>query len=140
MVEGQRHFAGALELLSELPDDIKRDRRELELLLALGPTLIAVKGWATPETERAYTRARVLCDRLGDSPELFPALFGMWAIHLDRGDFRNASKLTGELVTAEGAHDPVSTRIRTAGSRSNLVLDGQLPSRQRVSRKRDHTF
>jgi len=61
---------------------------------------------ATSEAERAYTRARELCNRLGDSPELFPALFGMWAIHLDRGDFRMASELAEQLLRAQGAHDP----------------------------------
>jgi predicted ATPase len=106
MIEGERHFAGALELLSELPEDVERDRRELELQLAVGPALIAVKGWATPETERAYTRARELCERLGDPPELFPALFGMWAMYLDRGDFLMAAELAEQLLRAQAAHDP----------------------------------
>jgi predicted ATPase len=107
MIEGERHFAGALELLSELPKDVERDRRELELQLAVGPALIAVKGWAASETEQAYTRARELGDRLGDSPELFPALFGMWAIYLDRGEFRMASELAEQLLRAQSARDPV---------------------------------
>ncbi len=106
MIEGERHFAGALELLSELPEDVARDRRELELQLAVGPALIAVKGWATSETERAYTRSRELCERLGDPPELFPALFGMWAMYLDRGEFLMASELAEQLLQAQSAHDP----------------------------------
>ena len=106
MIEGERHFAGALELLSELPEDVERDRRELELQLAVGPALIAVKGWATSETERAYTRARELGERLGDPPELFPALFGMWAMYLDRGEFLIASELSEQLLHAQSAHDP----------------------------------
>ena len=107
MIEGERHFAGALELLSELPEDVERDRRELELQLAVGPALIAVKGWATSETERAYTRARELGERLGDPPELFPALFGMWAMYLDRGEFLMASELAKQLLEARSAQNPV---------------------------------
>jgi len=107
MIEGERHFAGALELLSELPEDVERDRRELELQLAVGPALIAVKGWATSETERAYTRARELGERLGDPPELFPALFGMWAMYLDRGEFLMASELAEQLLEARSAQNPV---------------------------------
>jgi len=106
MIEGERHFAGALELLRELPENLERDRRELELQLAVGPALIAVKGWAAPETERAYTRARELCDRLGDSPELFPVLFGMWALYLVRGEFRTANELADQLLGAQSAQDP----------------------------------
>jgi len=60
MVEAELHFADALELLGKLPTNVERDRRELELQLAVGPALIAVKGWAAPETERAYARARAL--------------------------------------------------------------------------------
>ena len=107
MIEGERHFASALELLSELPEDLDRDRRELELQLAVGPTLIAVKGWATSETERAYTRARELGVRLGDPPELFPALFGMWAMYLDRGEFPVASDLAEQLLQSRSAQDPL---------------------------------
>ncbi|PWT79281.1 MAG: hypothetical protein C5B58_13940 [Acidobacteria bacterium] len=106
MVEAERHFASALELVTELPEDVERDRRELELQLAVGPTLIAVKGWAASETERAYTRARRLCEQLGDPPELFPALFGMWAMYLDRGDFRTAYQFAEQLLQAQSAHDP----------------------------------
>jgi predicted ATPase/DNA-binding winged helix-turn-helix (wHTH) protein len=106
MIEGERHFTGALQLLSEFPENVERDRRELELQLAVGPALIAVKGWAASETERAYTRARKLGDRLGDSPELFPALFGMWAIYVDRGEFLMASELAEQLLRAPSARDP----------------------------------
>ena len=32
---------------------------------------MAVKGWAAPEVERAYTRARELCELLDDPPQHF---------------------------------------------------------------------
>ena len=74
------NLTAAIDLLQKLPDSPERIQRELLLQLALGPALIAVKGWAAPEVERAYTRARELCERLGDPPELFPALFGLWIV------------------------------------------------------------
>jgi len=98
MIEAERHFSDALELLGELPENGERDRRELDLQLALGPALLAVKGWAASETERAYTRARELCDRIGDSPELFPALFGMYAMYLVRGKVQIANELAEQLM------------------------------------------
>jgi predicted ATPase len=98
MIEAERHFTDALELLNELPESVERDRRELDLQVAVGAALIPVKGWAAAATGRAYTRARELCDRLGDSPELFPALFGMYAMYLVRGDVRNANALSEELM------------------------------------------
>ncbi len=65
-------LTAAINLLQRLPDSPERIQRELLLQLAVGPALMAVKGYAAPETERAYTRARELCERLGDPPELFP--------------------------------------------------------------------
>jgi predicted ATPase/DNA-binding winged helix-turn-helix (wHTH) protein len=131
MIEGEHHFAGAIELLGELPEDVERDRRELELQLAIGPALIAVKGWAASETERAYTRARELCDRLGDSPELFPALFGMWAIYLDRGEFQTACELAEQLLRAQGALDPaLLTYARLARGATSYWMGQLLPARE----------
>jgi predicted ATPase len=106
MIEAEHNFTDALELLRELPENGERDRHELELQLAIGPALLAVKGWATPQTERAYTRARELCDRIGDSPELFPALFGMYAIFLVRGEVESANALAEQLMRrADTARD-----------------------------------
>jgi predicted ATPase len=98
MIEAERHFSDALELLRELSENVERDRLELELQLAVGPALLAFKGWAASETERAYTRAQELCDRLGDSPELFPTLFGMYAMYLVRGDVQSANALAEQLM------------------------------------------
>ena len=91
-------LSAAINLLQKLPDSPERIQRELLLQLAVGPALIAVKGCAAPEVERAYTRARELCERLGDPPELFPALFGLWIVHLVRGELRKAYELAEQLL------------------------------------------
>jgi predicted ATPase len=62
-------LSSAIDLLQRLPESPERIQRELLLQLTVGPALIAVKGYAAPETERAYTRARELCERVGDPPE-----------------------------------------------------------------------
>ena len=98
MVEAEQHYVRALGLLGELPKNIERDHRELELQLALGPALISVKGYAAPEVEGAYTRARELCEPLGDPPELFPVLFGLWVMHLVRGEVRKAYEFAEQLL------------------------------------------
>jgi predicted ATPase len=88
----------AIDLLQRLPDSPQRVQRELLLQLPLGPDLFAVKGYGAPETERAYTRARELCERLGDPPELFPALFGLWGLHVVRSELRRAYELAEQLL------------------------------------------
>ena len=132
MVEVEHHYVGALELLGELPENVERDRRELELQLAVGPALIAVKGRAAPETERAYIRARELCERLGDSPELFPALFGIWAMYLARGELRTAYELAEQLVRrAQSAHDPALRLLaQTALGHTSYWMGEFLPARE----------
>jgi predicted ATPase/class 3 adenylate cyclase len=101
------NLSAAINLLQKLPDSPERIQRELLLQLALGPALIAVRGVAGPEVERAYARSRELCERLGDPPELFPALYGLWINHLLRAELRTAYELAGRLLQrAQSAHDP----------------------------------
>jgi len=100
-------LSAAIDLLQKRPDSPERSQRELLLQLAVGPALTAVKSPAAPEAERAYTRARELCERVGDSPELFPALYGLWLMHLLRGELRTASELAEQLLRlAQTARDP----------------------------------
>jgi predicted ATPase len=99
----------ALELLSKLPDGTERDRRELDLQLAVGSILIGVKGYAAEQTEQAYTRALELCERLGNPPELISTLHGLWARHFVRGEMRGAYELAEELLRqAQSASDRTS--------------------------------
>src|ERR1700722_19126524 len=106
MVEAERHYAKALELLGELPETPERDRRELALQLAVGPALMSVKGWAAPEVERAYRRGRKLCEQLGELAQLFPFLYGLWVNHLERLEFRSAYQIGEELLLrAESTSD-----------------------------------
>jgi predicted ATPase len=128
-VEAEGHYVGALELLGELPETAERDRRELEVQLAVGPVLIAVKGWAASETERAHIRARELCDRLRDSPELFPALFGVWAMYLVRGELQTAYELAEQLLRAQSAQDPpLMTYARMARGATSYWMGKFLPA------------
>jgi predicted ATPase len=100
-------LTAAIDLLQRLPDSPERIQRELLLQLAVGPALFDVKGSTAPEGERAYTRARELCERVGDPPELFPALFGMWVMNFVRGELRAAYELAeGLLRRAQSAQDP----------------------------------
>jgi predicted ATPase len=54
------------------------------LHLALGAPLLMIKGYPAPEVEQTYTRALELCERVGDSPQLFSALSGLWGVYLTR--------------------------------------------------------
>src|SRR5258708_16631054 len=90
------------------PHSSERTQSDLCLQLAVGRALIAVKGQGAPELGRAFTRAQELCERLGDPPELFPALWGLWLNHLLRGELRTAYELAERLLRlAQSAPDTV---------------------------------
>ena len=65
---------------------------------ALGPALLATKGWRAPEVAQAYTRARELCQQVGDTPQLFPVLLGLWTFSVVRPEFQTARELGEQLL------------------------------------------
>ncbi|MCZ7596755.1 MAG: AAA family ATPase [Gammaproteobacteria bacterium] len=77
-LEAIAYFTRGLETLELLPDDDERARQELSLQLSLGHANIVAKGHGSVGAEQAYTRALALSERLGDTSELIPALFGLW--------------------------------------------------------------
>src|SRR5262249_47814599 len=58
--EAISHLTTGLELLKTLPDAPERAQQELDLLMTLGPALIATKGQASPDVEHTYLRMRAL--------------------------------------------------------------------------------
>jgi predicted ATPase len=83
-------------------------QQELDLQTALGPALMATKGFAALEVEQVYTRARALCRHLGATPQLFLVLRGAWTSAFARAELQSACELGEELLTlAESRQDPV---------------------------------
>jgi predicted ATPase len=96
-----------LELLQKLPDAPERAAQELALQITLGPALIATKDWMAPEVERTYTRAQALCRQVGETPQLFPVLWGLWFYHVLRAEIDTGRNLGRQLLSlAQRAQDP----------------------------------
>jgi predicted ATPase len=105
--EAINHLTKGLEVLMTLPDTVERTRQELDLQTTLGPVLMAVKGFGSPETERAYARARQLCQQVGETPQLFPVLHGLWRFYQVRAELQAARELAEQLFSlAQRAQDP----------------------------------
>jgi predicted ATPase len=101
------YFRQTLELLDRLPDNPERARQELMLQLSLGAPLIAARGYAAPEVEQTFARARALCEDLGETHLLFPVLRGLWLYYCVRADHPTAWKLAEELGRlAEAGQNP----------------------------------
>ena len=67
-----------VRLCRALGDDLQWKRREQGLHLQLGQALIANQGYQAPATLRAFERAMVLADEIGDVSLQLPAAYGLW--------------------------------------------------------------
>src|SRR5439155_4960699 len=73
-VETVSHLRTGLALLQTLPETPERTQREVDMLIALGASLLAVKGYAAGEVRETYTYAQQLCQHLEEPDQLFPVL------------------------------------------------------------------
>jgi predicted ATPase len=97
--EAVSHFERGLRLVLGQAEGEARDRKELEVLLALGVPQIAARGYASADVERTYARARTLCQHLGESEPLFFVLRGLWNCVFDRADLAQSLEIAELLLT-----------------------------------------
>ena len=86
-LEAISHFRRGLGLLNQIADPDERARVELRFTLALLTPLIAVKGYASPEIEAVFERAIALGEAIGETEEIFPALYSRQAFDIVIGRF-----------------------------------------------------
>jgi class 3 adenylate cyclase len=106
-LEAVAHLNRAVGMLASLPESPERARLELELQLALGPAVMATRGFRASEAETAYRRARELAGILGDSRSLFAALWGIWLSTGQSNERARNQQLVDELFrVARPLNDP----------------------------------
>jgi class 3 adenylate cyclase/predicted ATPase len=98
-VEAIAHLRQGLALLEMLPETPQRLQREVDMLIALGVSLLAVKGYAAREVGETYTYARQLCQHLQDPAQLFPVLRGLWGYYFMRAELQTAQALGEQLLS-----------------------------------------
>ena len=104
--EALQCFTQGLELLERMARGADRDRAELALRLAFGPTLQVTRGHAAPEVEENYRRTRDLAERVGEPVQRFQALWGLWLAASYRASAERALQLARELLAlAEDSGD-----------------------------------
>ena len=96
--EAIEHLNKGLAQLPAIPDLPERNQQELALQIMLGAALTATKGYAAPEVEHAYARARELCQQNGESPQLSIILNGLSRFYVVRGEYQTAHEQAGELI------------------------------------------
>jgi class 3 adenylate cyclase/predicted ATPase len=132
-IEAIAHLTKGLELLRTLPETPERARDEVALQITLGTSLVMIKGYAAPEVERAYTRARELCAQVGETTQLFPAVWGLWVFYFVQGNLRMGRDLGEQLLhLAENSAD-VALRLE-----AHLALGAVLLRRGEPASAREH--
>jgi TOMM system kinase/cyclase fusion protein len=89
----------ALANCARLSESDEAVRREAELLLARGATMVATRGYADPEAQRSFERAAARLPRNEQTRELvFAARWGSWYFHNARAELGQAWELANELA------------------------------------------
>ncbi|MCC6499428.1 MAG: AAA family ATPase [Anaerolineales bacterium] len=98
LVEASQHYHKALAVLQTLPDTPDRAQLELPLQLSLGYIFSAIKGFGSEEEKLVYLRAREIAAQLGDSPQFFFILIGLWSTANSRSDMKTSEELQAEIL------------------------------------------
>jgi DNA-binding SARP family transcriptional activator len=114
--EAIAYLQQGLALLEVLPATPQRARQELSLQLALGQALMVSQGYGLPAVKQAFDRALTLYRQVGETPQLFVVLFGLFAFYLVRGQLRVALELSEQFLRqakqrSDRAALPVAQRL-----------------------------
>ncbi len=123
-IEAIAHLNKGLGELARLPDSRSRDDHESALRIALGASLLTVKGWSSPEVEVNYRRALEICETGSDLRKYQLALGGLANVFMLRGEIKKARELADkELAIARNQDDAalLMQGYRFAGLCSLLV-------------------
>ncbi len=125
--------------LRTLPNGPERKQLELGLQMIRGLCLRAVKGWAAPELESAFGRARQICQELHDPPELFPVLWNLTFFRMIRGDLAQVAADTKTLMAqAEAANQqPFLMAVDHVAGVSNEFIGNFAESHRLLERARE---
>src|SRR5262249_45678860 len=130
-IEAMSHFTQGLELLKTLPATSERVHQELALQLAIGPSLLMLKGHSAPEVEHVYARAYELAQKLGETPQRFSVLVGLWRFYFSQARVRTARELAEQcFVLAQDLREPTSLQEAHTYLGSTLFLMGDLVAAQ----------
>ncbi len=127
--EAIAYFEQALDVIKHLPEGKQTIEKTIDIRVDLGPALIATRGFPAIEVGENYTRARELCEQFGETPQLFPVLWGLARMHDTRGELRAGRALGEQLLSiAQRGQEPALLLEAHHEIWANLFMLGELTS------------
>ena len=132
--EAVSQLTQALALLQTLPDSPERNQQEFFLQASLGQALAASKGFSASEVEHAYARALELGRCVGETPQLFPVLGGLWLFYHGRREFQTTGRELAEQMMRLAQHlqDPALLLAAHVYLGLNLFWGGEFAATRTV--------
>lgn len=125
-LEAVRQLTKGLEMLQKLPENVERHHREIQMQIRLGVPLQSTKGYGAPEVEEIYARARELCQKIGDTAQLFPILYGSFRAYMLQARYTTTEELAGQLLDlAEKSQSPGVVAAANRAMGSTLFYQGE---------------
>ncbi len=119
------HLTRALESLRSLPGSTARQQSALELQALRAQAMIAMRGYAAPQTKQALLQAKALIEGRAYSPAKFAILYGIWAAsyvggvsseqRLAANEFRAQAERDGDAAALCIAHRALGSTFFTNG-------------------------
>lgn len=132
--EAMQHFQAGLALLEKLPEGPVRRLFEFDLQNGLGVAAIAVEGYASLAAAKAHERASFLCEPQAEGPDMYRALWGLWASASSRAGYGHAFEMAQRLLRiAEHNNDPIHIQQAHFALGNTLFWQGRIvASRQHL--------
>jgi predicted ATPase/class 3 adenylate cyclase len=121
-VEAIAHVRRGIELTGRLPAAKSRDRSELDFQLVLGPCLIATQGPAANTAVATFSRARELCERLGEPPESVQVRFWLATVNVVRGELPQALEAVEGMPSAAEARGNRGALLNVIRGRAMILM------------------
>jgi class 3 adenylate cyclase/tetratricopeptide (TPR) repeat protein len=136
MIDAINHFKLYLDLVQRLPDGEEKINAELTGQSLLGLAIMQSSGYGHKEVGIAFTRARQICQMIGDPPETFLVLHGLVKYHLVIGNYEYGLDLAQQLLQTSDHVDNLEMRIESLYVvAAALTWMGRLPEAVSYSRK-----
>jgi DNA-binding winged helix-turn-helix (wHTH) protein/predicted ATPase len=122
------HVTHGLALLQQGLETPEDRTLALHLQAILGAALMATQGYAAPDVAAAYTKARELCQQVGESPKLGSVLRGLRLFYVGRAEYQTAQLLEEQLFEhARREGDPAARAVAHSLRGETWFFEGRFP-------------